>query len=104
MILVSKIVAVITAFSICITAPTMAGGYEGVLETYKLERPDGSAITMYENPDRASAVLGSIPSGTTVRIIKGNPVGWILIEYENTQGCVMGSGEILCTGVRVPTE
>ena len=54
MILVSKIVAVITAFSICITAPTMAGGYEGVLETYKLERPDGSAITMYENPDRAS--------------------------------------------------
>ena len=86
-----KAIVFALVFAIAATMPVMAGGYEGVLERYKLERMDGSAIIMYERPDLSSPVLGSIPSGTVVKIIKGNPKGWILIEYNGKQGCVMGS-------------
>ena len=94
-----KVIVFTLAFAIAATMPVMAGGYEGGLERYKLERLDGSAIIMYEKPDLSSQVLSRIPSGTVVKIIKGNPEGWILIEYNGKQGCVMGSdGEILCIG------
>ena len=51
---------------------------------------------MYERPDLSSPVMTSIPSGTAVRLIKGNPEGWILVEYEGIKGCVMGNGVVYC--------
>ena len=99
MVRLRKTAAVVTAFSIGITSPVMAGGYDGVMETYTLQRSDGSAITMYERPDMSSPVLATIPSGTVVKLIKGNPEGWILVDYNGVQGCVMGSdGQVLCIG------
>ena len=95
----SKVTALSISIALAGAIPALAGGYDGVLETYTLQRSDGSAITMYERPDMSSPVLASIPSGTVVRLIKGNPEGWILVDYEGTQGCVMGSdGQVLCIG------
>ena len=95
----SKVIALSISIALAAVAPSFTGGYEGILETYKLERADDSTIIMYERPDMSSPVLVSIPSGTVVRLIKGNPEGWILINYEGVQGCVMGSdGQVLCVG------
>ena len=92
------LIAVFT-ISFLLATPAFAGGYDGVLKTYTLQRSDGSAITMYERPDMSSPVLATIPSGTVVRLIKGNPEGWILVDYNGVQGCVMGSdGQVLCIG------
>ena len=94
-----KLVVAVVALVFLISMPALAGGYDGVLETYTLQRSDGSAITMYERPDMSSPVLATIPSGTVVRLIKGNPEGWILVDYNGVQGCVMGSdGQVLCIG------
>jgi len=80
--------------------PVMAGGYEGVLDQYMLTALDGSAILMYQDMSISSEVLARIPSGTTVRIIKGNPAGWMLIEYNGLQGVVTDDGiVILCSGI-----
>ena len=46
--------------ALAVAAPTFTGGYEGILEIYKLERSDGSVITMYERPDMSSPVLATI--------------------------------------------
>ena len=79
--------------------PVTAGGFEGVLKTYKLQKEDGSPIIMYEKPDISSPVLAEIPSGTVVRIIKGNPEGWMLVEHNGVPGCVTDGGiVILCSG------
>lgn len=95
----SKVTALSISIALAAAVPALAGGYDGVLETYTLQRSDGSAITMYERPDTSSPVLASIPSGTVVRLIKGNPEGWILVDYNDVQGCVMGSdGNVLCIG------
>ena len=95
----AKSIVCTAAIALAMVAPALAGGYDGVLETYTLQRSDGSAITMYERPDMSSPVLATIPSGTVVRLIKGNPEGWILINHEGMQGCVMGSdGQVLCAG------
>jgi len=92
-IMLSAVLAVSTA------TPVLAGGYEGVLETYKLQKDDGSSIVMYERPDISSPALAEIPSGTVVRILKGNPEGWMLVEYGGVQGCVtVGGVVILCSG------
>ena len=91
------VVAIATVF--LRATPTFVGGYNGFLETYKLQRTDGFAITMYVRHDMSSPVLASIPSGTVVRLVKGNPDGWILVDYKGVQGCVMGSdGQVLCIG------
>ena len=101
----SKIVAISIAFALAAAMPVMAGGYEGVLETYTLTNLEDAPIMVYERPDMWSPVIRSIPSGTEVKIIKGNPEGWMLIEYEGVQGCVLDHGlKILCTGVREPSS
>lgn len=96
-----KFLAITSAAVLAVSTatPVLAGGYEGVLETYKLQKADGSSIVMYERPDISSPVLTDIPSGTVVRILKGNPEGWMLIEYNGVQGCVTDGGVvILCSG------
>ena len=94
-----KVTALSISIALAVAEPAIAGGHDGILETYKLERSNGSAITMYERPDMSSPVLATIPSGTVVRLIKGNPEGWILVDYNGVQGCVMGSdGQVLCIG------
>ena len=95
----SKVIALSISIALAAAVPALAGGYDGVMETYTLQRSDGSAITMYERSDMSSPILASIPSGTVVRLIKGNPEGWILINYRGVRGCVMGSdGQVLCVG------
>ena len=61
----------VIVLSCLMEAPAMAGGYEGVLEYYTLTAPDDSEILMYQDMSINSAVLARIPSGTTVKVIKG---------------------------------
>ncbi len=94
------------ALILCLGAsPVLAGGYEGTLEYYTLTSPDGSELPMYERMDISSGVIDRIPSGTAVHVLRGEPAGWMLIEYNGRKGCVTDGGVvILCTGVRVAEE
>ena len=95
-----RLFAAVIALSCLMAAPAAAGGYEGELEYYTLTAPDGSEILMYQDMSISSAVLTRIPSGTTVKVIRGNPAGWMLVEYNGLRGLVTDGGiVILCNGI-----
>ena len=87
-------------FSAAMCFAAFAGGDSVIREHYTLSTPDGRDLIMYEAPNIDAPQVCLIPSGTEVRIIKGNPEGWMLIEYNGVQGCVVDGGiVILCIGV-----
>ena len=92
--------AAVIAVSCLATTPVMAGGYNGLPDQYTLTDPDGSDILMYQKMSIGSDVLTRIPSGTAVKLLKGDPEGWMLIEYNGERGYVTDNGlVILCSGV-----
>ena len=86
--------------SLAVVMPAHAGGYDGVLEYYTLTSPDSREIPVYERMGISSPELFRIPSGTEVKILRGNPEGWMLIEYNDLQGYATDGGlVILCSGI-----
>ena len=91
--------AVIIAVSCLATTPAIAGCHNGSPDRYTLTDPDGSDILMYQKMSIGSDILTRIPSGTAVKLLKGDPEGWMLIEYKGKRGYVTDNGlVILCSG------